>query len=288
MPLCLDAWRHALQNVDRSPGNLLPKQFQNDGKYAFPEPGLICSGNHLARQNQYLTVWEHLRPVIINRMSSDMHRVTLLSNQDWCIVLGGRQPSDKTRTGSLHICLNNLLSPDAAKAGVDLSRIHEAPVKDYSAHEAQQILWELSELSFRYELLMLDRRAIMQLAQAAEDKEFKDWLSPMSREIHVLHCFPFSPSEPHHLAYVPADHASRGLAFPAIRDRLPYLNALHRLMADWDGYTTHHVGRLHILTQDAPDIELNHYENAITRFYTQTFYRYFGHAAIVPMYLSQS
>ena len=286
MPLCLDAWRNALQNVDRS--DLLPKQFQNDGKYAFPEPGLICSGNNPTRQNRYLAVWDYLRPVIINRMSSDMHSVTLLSNQEWRTVLGGRPPSDQTRTGSLRTALNDLLSPDATEAGVDLSRLHEVLVRDFSVREAQQKLWELSELSFRYELIMLDRQAIPLASEIEDNKEYKASLSPMARETYVLRCFPFSPSEPHHLAHISINHASQGLASPSIRDRLPYLDNLRRVMTDWDGYIKHHVSRLQCLTQESPKVELEHYEMVIAWFYTQTFYRFFGRAAIIPMYMSHA
>ena len=287
MPLCLDAWRDALRNVNQKPENLLEKLTENDGKYAFPEPGLICSDNNPTRQNQYLTVWDKLSPVIINRMSAGTHQVTLLSNQQWRTILGGRQPSDKTRAGSSRISLNELLSPESVEAGVDLSRMYEVPVRQYSIREAQRMLWELSELSFRYELVMLDRRAVM--GGVFEDTVYKDsLLSPLIRETDILWCFPFGPSEPHHLAYVSVDHASRGLASPAIRDRFPYLTALRRVMHDWAGYEKHHLGWLEEPTQDAPDIELYHYEQTIAHFYTQMFFHHFGRAAIVPMYLLQN
>ena len=285
MPLCLAAWRDALRNVNRSPENLLKKKNENDGRYAFPEPGLICSDSNLMRQNQYLTVWDKLRPVIINRMNSGMHQVTLLSNQQWRTILGGRQPSDKTRAGSSRIALNDLLSPESVEAGVDLSLMYELPVRQFSNHEAQQMLWELSELSFRYELVMLDGRAVMECI--FKDKSYlKELLSPLTRKTDILRCFPFSPSEPRHLAYVSVDHTSRGLASPAIRDRLPYLTALRLVMSHWGGYEKNHLGWLQVPTQDAPDVELQHYERAIALFYTQTFFHHFGRAAVVPMYLS--
>ncbi|KAF8326720.1 hypothetical protein F5887DRAFT_1084334 [Amanita rubescens] len=289
MPLCLDAWRKALllagQNSATWP--LEKKKSPNDGRYAFPEPGLFCYSDNLVRQNRYLTVWDHLHLAIINRMSSDMGQIDLFSSQQWRTLLGAHPSSEKTRTEALRISLNDLLSSDAAEAGVDLSRIHEASVKQYSVSEAQTVLWELSELGFRYELVMLDRRAIE--PRVIEDQRYKDsLLSPLKRETHILRCFPFGPSEPRHLAYVPINHASRGLASPAVRDRLPYLTALRYLMGEWDGYEKSELGRLQTPTQNSRDRDLYYYEESIAQFYVQMFFRFFGRAAIIPMYLTHT
>ena len=73
----------------------------------------------------------------------------------------------------MRTALNDLLSPDATEAGVDLSRLHEVLVRDFSVHEAQQKLWELSELSFHYELIMLDQRAIPLASEIEDNKEYK-------------------------------------------------------------------------------------------------------------------
>jgi hypothetical protein len=289
MPLCLDAWRKALQSANQNSATcrLEEKQSPNDGRYAFPEPGLFCSGDNPVRQNQYLTIWDHLRPAIINRMSSDMGQTELLGSQQWRTLLGARPSSDKTRSGASRMSLNDLLSGDAADAGVDLSRIHEAPVNQYSVSEAQRILWELSELGFRYELVMLDRRAIQ--PRVIEDQRYKDFLlSPLTRESVILRCFPFGPSEPRHLAYAPIHHASRGLASPAVRDRLPYLTALRHVMGEWDGYEKTELGRLQTPTQNSRESDLYYYEESIAQFYVQMFFRFFGRAAIVPMYLTHT
>jgi len=157
----------------------------------------------------------------------------------------------------------------------------------YSVSEAQTVLWELSELGFRYELAMLDRRAIE--PRVFEDQRYKDsLLSPLIRESHILRCFPFGPSEPRHLAYVPIHHASRGLASLAVRDRLPYLIALRCVMGEWDGYEKSQLGRLQTPTQNSRDSDIYYYEESITQFYVQMFFRFFGRAAIIPMYLTHN
>jgi hypothetical protein len=147
-----------------------------------------------------------------------------------------------------------------------------------------QLLWELSELSFRFELLNLDRRAISM--RVIEDEKYKsEFLSPHVREDLILKCFHLEASDPCHLAYVSPAHAQKGLASPTIQARLPFLKALRSVMFEWDGYESHHLCRLVELSAHSPEIELLHYENAITRFYAQSFFRFFGRAAVLPTVL---
>ena len=291
MPSCLDSWRNALEEVDCRPERLYSpvKLDENDGRYAFPEPGIFCSGENHDRRNKFLTVWEILKPIIINRMSSNHgRRLTLLSNEQWRILLAGRQPNDKTKRGLARISITDLLSPDARQVGIDLLQLHQAPVREYTIHEAQEKLWELSELSFRFDLIALDRKAFSaqeQRSHSANDQyEPRAW-SALSQEPLIIACFPFCPSDPHHLSFVHLEHAKRGLASPAIKDRLRYLSKLHVVMGEWDGYVQHDLGRLQVPTEGDPEVELLHYERVIACFYTQTYYRFFARAAIVPMYL---
>ncbi|KAF8322384.1 hypothetical protein F5887DRAFT_1028526 [Amanita rubescens] len=103
-------------------------------------------------------------------------------------------------------------------------------------------MWGISELSFRFELLILDRH-----------------LDSLVREGLVLRCF-FRPNQPRRLATVSVRNARLGLASPDVRDRLPYLHALCRVMFEWDNYHRHHVARLPSPTAEAPENELLHYE----------------------------
>ena len=292
MPSCLDSWIYALETVDRRPERLYSakKLSDNDGRYAFPEPGIFCSGDKPDRRNKFLAVWEILYPIVINRMSSDMGSINLLSNEQWRILLAGRQPNDKTRRGSMRISITDLLTPDAAAVGIDLSQTHEVPVREYSIREAQEKLWELPELSFRFDLIMLDCKAFSARElrwQLANDEYKPQAWSPLIREPLIMACFPFGPSDPRHLAFVHVDHARRGLASPAIQDRLRYLTALRAVMGEWDGFEIHDLGRLQIPTEDAPENEMRHYERVTACFYTQSYFRFFGRAAIIPMYLEQ-
>jgi hypothetical protein len=203
-----------LEEVDCRPERLYStvKLNENDGRYAFPEPGIFCSGEKHDCRNKFLTVWEMIQPIIINRMSSDLGSISLLSNEQWCILLAGRQPNDKTRRGSARISITDLLTPDAATVGIDLLQLHQAPVREYLMCETQEKMWELSELSFRFDLLALDYKAFSAQEQRyflANDEYKPTVWSPLAREPLIITCFPLYPSDPHHLSFVPVEHARR-------------------------------------------------------------------------------
>lgn len=280
MPLALESWQRALRIVNCSKEELFSttKLTDNDGKYAFPEPGIFCSGDNRSRQNRFLTIWSVIRDICIYRLASNASSVQLLSNQDWRTLLSGRTPNQETRTGSSRNSLIQLLSPEATDLGVDVSNLHNIVDREFSVRETQEHLWGISELSFRFELFMLDRRALDRRLFEHRRQE----LDSVFREELVLQCFYFRPNQPHHLASVSVQNSRCGLASPNIRDRIPYLNALRRVMFDWMDFHKHHVARLDIPTVQTRDLDMMHYEYALARFYTQTYFRYFGRAAIIP------
>ena len=91
MPLALESWQRALRIVNCSKEELFSttKLTDNDGKYAFPEPGIFCSGDNRSRQNHFLTIWSVIRDICIYRLASNASSVQLLSNQDWRTLLSG-------------------------------------------------------------------------------------------------------------------------------------------------------------------------------------------------------
>ena len=287
MSLSLESWQKALGAVDRSTEMLFSqtKLADNDGKYAFPEPGILCSGDNANRRNRYLTTWTIIRDICIYRLASNASKVRLLSGQDWRTLLGGRAPNSESKAGASREFLKLLLSPEATELGIDLSNLHKVPDREFSVREAQENTWGISELSFRFELLMLDRRALDR--RLFENRPHE--LGSLVREELVLCCFYFRPDQPHHLASVSVQNARLGLASPNVRDRLPYLNALRQVMFEWVDYHQYHdLARLPTPAVDAPEIELLHYEYALARCYTQTYFHYFGRAAIIPTTLPET
>ena len=287
MSFPLESWQKALGAVDRSPEMLFSqtKLADNDGKYAFPEPGIFCSGDNTNRRNRYLTTWTVIRDICIYRLASNASKVQLLSGQEWRTLLGARAPNSESKAGASREFLKHLLLPEATGLGIDVSNLHKIPDREFSVHEAQENMWGISELSFRFELLMLDRRALDRRLFENRPQE----LGSLVREELVLRCFYFRPGQPHHLASVSVQNARRGLASPNVRDRLPYLNALRQVMFEWVDYHRYHdLAWLPTPTADAPEIELLHYEYALARYYTQKYFHYFGRAAIIPTTLQEA
>ena len=287
MSLSLKSWKKALGAVDHSPEMLFSptKLAENDGKYAFPEPGIFCSGDNANRRNRYLTTWTVIRDICIYRLASNASNVRLLSGQDWRTLLGGRAPNSESKAGASREFLKLLLSPEATKLGIDIANLHQVPDREFTVREVQENMWGISELSFRFELLMLDRRALDRRLFENRRQE----LGSLVREELVLRCFYFRPDQPHHLASVSVQNARRGLASPNMRDRLPYLNALRRVMFEWVGYHRQdYLARLPLPTVDTPEVELLYYEYALARYYTQTYFHYFGRAATIPATLPET
>jgi hypothetical protein len=214
MLLHLKPWQTALSAVDRSLERLFSrtKLADNDRKYSFPEPGIFCSGDNTSRCNQYLTTWTAIRDICIYRLSSNAPNVRLLSNQQWCMLLGGRAPNQDTKAGASRESLTLLLSPEATEMGVDMSSLHKVANREFTVRESQEDMWGISELSFRFELLMLDRHALDRCLFEDRPQE----LSPLVREELILNCFYFCPDQPRHLATVSVRNAHWGLASPYI------------------------------------------------------------------------
>jgi hypothetical protein len=134
----------------------------------------------------------------------------------------------------------------------------------------QEILWELYELNFRFELVALDQRA--RLTPVESEAQV------LSHQLLLMACFPSKV-----LLVADISSANQGLASPTLQGRAQYLIAMKRLMKSWGGNVPVEI---HCLPADQAQgyslQELAKLEEAITRFYTQSFFNHFGRAAILP------
>ena len=137
--------------------------------------------------------------------------------------------------------------------------------------EAQKIPWELTELNFHFELLALDKCA-SGLSSYPDEHE---------QQAMVLKCF-----DTHLLIVMDVQHANSGLQAYDWQERLPFLLALRALMRDWDGLKPTLLLLPDLASHDMyTKVEVQQLENHIAHFYMQTFYRLFGHAAVIPTHL---
>ena len=130
--------------------------------------------------------------------------------------------------------------------------------------EAQQILWHLSELNFRFELLALNKRAGPPGHDAFEcDQAVRNALLITSLQV------------------VDMDTSNKGIRSSHWWSCLPSLLDLATLMRDWSG------DKPLLLLQDIPfsectELNTGVLEDAVARFYTDSFFIFFGCAAVIP------
>ena len=282
IPPAIDAWRNALARVDTDPKNQAGCFSRpTDAGYAFPEPGIIYGGQSAERQAKLLLGWLRQRPAMIYRLTSSASSARVLSNQSWRTMLTyGDTPvslesREQTKSASRRVDMRQLLGNCLDESGLELvaGTDHLFWCKQElstgtlpSTDICQEILWELYELNFRFELLALHHRAQLLVNDTPEQQDC------------VLACFPGHGP----LLVADCSLANKGLAAPSITERAPYLLALKRLMRGWKGNVPVQVSSDEKPIEQYSTVELTALERAVARFYTQSFFNFFGRAAILP------
>jgi hypothetical protein len=235
----------ALVNTD--PRNLVYETKPSDAGYAFPDPGLFVGVATEKTQARYFENWLRHRKEVIFRFVSARSPARPLSNQMWrsLLVFGGSTASDGSATKTaerrkfISQLFGNVVDEDD---GVQIAESNPSSSDIFWQEQqlpsgliptqriGQEILWELYELNFRFELLALDRRA----SGTAENDDV--------RQDDILACI----STPGCSSLLVADvkYANQGLAAESWVERLPYLLALQKLMRTWTGSPSslrHHV-----------------------------------------------
>lgn len=136
--------------------------------------------------------------------------------------------------------------------------------------EREEILWELAELNFRFELLALDARATGR--RPGPD-----------RQQLITSCFPGGERGVGSLLIADLGAANHGLASENWEEKALYLVGLKKIMATWHGDPP-----LIILAKKYKwsKCEIEDLEVAIASFYVQSFYNNFRRAPVVPRGLS--
>ncbi|KAJ7240655.1 hypothetical protein B0H12DRAFT_1074727 [Mycena haematopus] len=265
MPPSIDAWAAALAQVDRSvaPVGAVEK------RYVLPEPALLVNTTY-ERRRLWLHHWSLLCDGFLYMLSQPDH-ARPFSNQEWRDVLAGLltkhgHPNSKAYKRSAQ--LEELLRPVWQASGLTSIEGFPAPIESlphFSLEQTHEIVWRVAEISFRFELRSLDKRA-----------------SKKDRLEQVKGCF-----AGHRLLGVPLELSKRGWAATAIEERHRYVARTATLMLDW----TTQCPRPSIIHRVADrrnwslhDMQV--LETAVCQYYTQSFWEYFGRAAVVPLRLN--
>ncbi|KAK1216699.1 hypothetical protein PQX77_020662 [Marasmius sp. AFHP31] len=134
--------------------NTPPPPGLNNG-YALPDPNIIAGTKNQATQAAFITTWLRLRA-------------------EWHVVLGMEVHGQKAHTqaaqswNEIEKMLQECLDSGDMGGSVNLANLSEAPVvwcgltltpfSPPPANVAREILWEMFEINFQYELLSLDSR----------------------------------------------------------------------------------------------------------------------------------
>lgn len=288
-PSPIETWRDALQCVDTNPARRVSDVRLPNSGYAFPEPGLFLGVTSTEKQARFFFNWLKYRPALLYRLTAASGPKPV-SNQLWRTLLSlpsepALQPqTSSTKSAANHNIVYTLLDEASKTAGLQLNATtpvtihwhqHQIDVKQLPPPKvAQEILWELHELNFRCEFLALDHHAHDPIQTN----------SSYLREEMVLACFPHGGDAT--ILVTDVSLATRGLAAEDWRERAPYIIAMRTVLQSWMGFP--HVAATLIEKEiDAfEEQEIMMMETTLTRFYTQTFFNFFGRAAILPRRLT--
>jgi hypothetical protein len=308
------AWRDALKNVvvdsNRATSN------GNDGNYVFPDPGLFFGVGTPEGQARFFYNWLKYRPALIYRLTAQNSISIPFSSQVWRSMLHLPIDGLSSRPTSLPSpCSTSLHSSTLRTApapqntarleqtksskrlevvqsllknclSVDGIQINHTSTNDVIWREqqffagaipprqvAQEILWELFELNFRFEFMALDSRAHTPTETNA-----------VAREDLILQCFPGTGS----ILVARRESAHQGLAASSWKDKAPSILSLLNVVRTWPGFDKVPLGCGDVdlsITQDVEaysERKIDAMEVALANFYTQSFYDFFGRAAIIP------
>ncbi|KAJ7168290.1 hypothetical protein C8R43DRAFT_945487 [Mycena crocata] len=267
MPLSIPSWANALANVNQS---ITPYTSElRDRRYVLPEPALFVNSD-AAHNNRRLHHWMLVRDGFHFMLSHPQH-TQLLTGQQWRDVLAGQMKERghaKSKMGRHSTEIQDLIRPALEAAKVTSLEGFPAlagAVPEFSLDRTREIVWQVAETSFRVEFASLDSRA-----------------SGLDRLKDVKECF-----AGHTLLFPPLSLSKNGLAAASLEECHRYIAHTARLMLQWRTKSLRPTIISHVAypaERWSPD-KMEKLEDAVSLYYTQAFFEYFGRAAIIPMRL---
>ncbi|KAK7019383.1 hypothetical protein VNI00_018096 [Paramarasmius palmivorus] len=295
------AWISALKNVDRRQ----PSPPRIPSGYILPEHGLFLNVPS-SKRTKYLLCWLKYRTALVFRATDTLHPPVLWRAQLWRTFLAldftqsdkstphtdledGEVPlSVSTFSQKQRDVVNDTLSNCIQRAGVfineqRLTRSESGFTWQQQSKDAadldepqlvREILWEMANISFRCEMLALDRARRLPPSSA---NRHNSELDRVLREDAVAQCFPKD--------LVSSDaYLKEGLAAVGIRDRAPYLLNLKKVMQEWKGADAQRWFSFSTTRSldTCTDGELERLESHLSQFYAQSFFDQFARPCTLP------
>ncbi|KAJ7016244.1 hypothetical protein C8F04DRAFT_1282093 [Mycena alexandri] len=262
MPPSIICMENALAKVDRTSRPYTAA----DTRYVLPEPALFLN-NNLARRYKWLHHWKLLRNAVWFMLVDNPQ---LLALQQWRDVLEGvintrGERGSKTYRRSREV--EEIVLPVLRASGTE--NLGALPVADelvpeFTLEETREIIWEVAEAGFRFELCALDRKA-----------------SGKQRLAQVKDCF-----AGHMLIGTPLRFAKLGWAAPTLEERHRYVARTAQLMVDWRTRSSPPRILQRVVDRRPWSVSgMQELETAVCEYYTQAFWEHFGRAAVLPVRL---
>ncbi|KAJ7252242.1 hypothetical protein C8J57DRAFT_1520081 [Mycena rebaudengoi] len=259
MPASIPAWAAGLLKVKVSNP---PPGSASDKSYVYPEPALLASAEDPARRQLIMHHFQLLHHPLLHALIGG--KLPLLSSNEWREILAGRLFDNNVPV----TMTKGKVKPTRAKIPHHRKEDATTPAvinnHEYvDLNRAKEMIWEVAETNFRFELLALDARA-----------------SQQSRPEECRKCFPGEV-----LMGMAIDESKAGFAAPNLLDRHPYIIRLARLMCGWKTAPRPVIITTVDMRPEWPEADQQRLEFAVAEYYTQSFWDLFGRAAVVPMRL---
>ncbi|KAK7442012.1 hypothetical protein VKT23_016289 [Stygiomarasmius scandens] len=284
-PPAADAWSLVLSELSPFHETRVPEQLG----YYLPPPELLISSDQEATRTSLVASWVKLRSIFLWLLSNGENESLVLKGQQWRSVLDlahglQYQQGSGTQTSRKHTemqkFLENHLSDRRHGVHIEFGNLPSA-VPNWRGQPllqdgclrpeaVQEVLWELYEISFRIELMTLDRKLLPQTEWALRQNDLADcWCG-----------LPFR---------VNFDNHKYGLAAPSFTDRLPFIRALYYVVKSWPGPKPDHINFPFPVKIADGSVSATHFEQqveaveeAVTRYYVRMFFNAFARAPTIP------
>jgi hypothetical protein len=263
--------------------NATPDAIPNDDRarspalWRFPPIHLLWSAVDDAKQELMFSMWARVRPICLRRLTSSDDHPAGVSAKIWRVLLSGHYK----RTASTSID-DEGQDPVFGRHDFDPDRpaeffgIHIARSTPISPSLRQVMLWEVAEVSHRFEMRMLDE--YIRSVRCAQGHEISG-----EEEMRRALCMAWVRG-PHErltldsLAPVPASS-------PVLAERRGTIGFFAKILEQWPRFPEGLTG---INTDTVDEARLAEYERELWAFYSQTFFDYYRRYPTLPRTLEQS
>ena len=253
-PQTTKCWADALAGIDRSGPPADPSPLCTSTMY--PDPGLFIGVASSERQTQYVTTWLKNRAAFMVRPQLGGQPI-LIKNWRMLLNVDSMKKGTETRTSATREVVEKLLETvleDTMTVDEGAEKKLEWNGKEWTADSAanaalvKEVLWELSELNFRYELSALDVR------QTGKERLTEILMALGNEQDSIFR--------------VSVGKVDTGLVSTDLETHSERLRSFHKLMSTWkDGVGVCAADRL---------------ESTVASMYCQTFFDTFGRPPILP------